>query len=1524
MKTKALTGLALVTALSACGGGGGGGTNFTPIKVSDLGTVDTSAISNGFASAIQQVAGDGLVDAKETLSVFKWVDANENINTTELAKYNVTVNGTKMSLQRAWFMLKGYKALYYDGKETFWENMIENEQYDDTDSTFVELKALAEKDDPNYAEKIGKGTKSVEEFKQEKNVVTLVSTTTSTITTDSDPVVGEPTVTTTYVDSSADTLLDDGRTKTEVTRTYTHTSKTPSTITTTTYTQYLYTYSNGTTNIANGPQTKTSATTYTTTISTEEKIISTSYTEPAVIETDRSESFDVSTKEDTTSVVSDPVITTTYSDTEDSGVVQENGDTLYTTTRTYTDKSVVTTTTTVTTTETSIRKVTIKYSDGTTEVVTDDPVITVTPVTTSEDTVTTSTRTELLSTRTESGVIESESIVYSVSSYEEDPVVIVNDPIVTTTYVDTEDNGVLQDNGDKLFTTTRTYTDTSTTKTETTIITVQTRIPTKTIKFTNGKIKKVVGDPIITKSSETTVSISDPVITTRTEVLSTRTVEKSITKTTEEKIKTVSDPVISDSVTTSTYVDNTEEINLDDGRTKIVVTRTYTYTTKVPSTITTTEYIKYTNTYSDGSVVVVDGPKTVTPVTTYTETSNTEDKVISTSYIEATVIDTVETYDISTSKDTTIVDGDPVVTTTYVDEEDAGVLQDNGDTIFTTTRTYTDKTTVTTSTTITTTETSVKTTVIKYANGATKTIIDDPVVTVTPVTTTKDTVTTSTRTEVISTRTVEAVVEPSEPTVISTNTFVDNLVYSHLDKTYGPETTTSEDIVTYSGSIQTTTRRATTCKIEYHEHFDKRETITRTTYSDGTKKDVIDSTEYFTRGKVNKFNHCDTVDTIISVINTDDGVIGEDHADMGTRTTGYNSDPNSYITDEYNYISNKQLSVSNFSSAYSRGWTGKNSLITIADTGANINHTDLNDNIKHTIDYSGTSISESSSHGTHVAGIAGAEKNGSGMHGAAFDADLAIAKVAGGYSYSFSNAKNAAAWGRDKGSVAINVSAEVRYDTGFRNSIVKKTDGEWYSTHWYYGTNGYNGAVNEAVGWKSALGNEQVLVKAAGNAGYDYSAGMNQMATATDANGNLILDGQMIIVGNWDENNKQINGSSNKAGTVCATYQNNVCIDAAKIKDYYIMANGTNITSTAEDGGYVTMTGTSMAAPVVTGSIAVLHQMWPHMKGKHLVQLVLVTGNKNIAGYNENVHGQGLLDMDKATRPVGATGIPTTGRTNGGVSSVIGGANVGGVSASQMQALTGVMILDSFERDFYIDLGDMTQSVDTRTASVAKQMGAVNYYGNYMNAEQHAVFPKFILDDNTNIEVGFGTSDKHYLGNSFSGTLGTTKDSTTLYANYNYKKGGLYAQAGLGFSTVNFDTTNSLLTTKTANVISSTATVGYEVEPSEGHKLGFSISQPVTVEDAKLDFSVPTSRTLDGEVKYESKTVNFKNNKREIDFGTYYTFNIRKTGNAEIDDFTSRLGLQGNVNTFAEIRTGVSALQKEIEKVAGFSVQLKF
>jgi len=1077
--------LASTTALAACGGGGGGGggDTYTPITVTNLGSVNTSSISNGFAAAIQTVSQDGLVDAQETVEIFEWVNSNANINTTELAKYTVDVNGTTMNLQEAWYLLKGYKALYYDGKETWWNNLVETGQYDDASDEYVELKLIADNDDPTYAKQIGEGGKTVDDFKADKGVKTLSSTTTDTITLTGDPVVGEPSVTTTYVDATVDTVLDDGRTQHDVVRTYTHTSKTPSTVTVTTYTLYTYTYSDGTTNTAKGAETTTETTTYSTTISTEEKTISTTYTAAASEETE-----------------------------------------------------------------------------------------------------------------------------------EETPEEVV---------------------------------------------------------------------------------------------------EEIVEETPEEPVEEV---------------------------------------------------------------------------------------------VEET---------------------------------------------------------------------------------------------------------------------------PEEITVTGTEVSYSEKTWSHVDKTYGTPVVTTEDVVTYEGTYKVTTRVTTTTTQQWHEHFDTQNKITVTYYSNTTTETVTE-TVLTSRGKVQKPDIVTTESVEIARVNTDadvndntgELVIGDDHEDMGTRTPGYVADATHYQTQEFEYLGTKQLSASNFDVAYSRGWTGKGSTVVIADTGANTNHTDLDSNIAHTIDYTGQGMNSGATHGTHVAGIAGAEKNSVGGHGAAFDANLAIAKVASGGQYSFSNALKAAKWGQGLGSVAINVSAEVNYDSAFRNSIIKSADGEYYSTHWYYGVNGYNGAVNEAVNWKSALGSEQVLVKAAGNAGWDYSAGMNQMATATDINGNLILDGQMIVVGNWDENNGKINGSSNKAGTVCATYQNGICIDAAKIKDFYIMANGTAVTSTSTDGGYTSMTGTSMAAPVVTGAIAVLHQMWPHMKGKHLVQLVLVTGNKNIAGYDENVHGQGLLDMDRATRPVGATGIPTSGRTNGGVSSVAGGANVQGVAASEIQALTSVMVLDSFERDFYIDLGDMAQSIDTRTASVAEQMGAVNYFKPYMTQDQQASVP-FAINDNSNIEVGFGKSDGHYLGNSFQGTLGTTEDSTTVYANYNYRNGGFYAQAGVGYTSVNFDKTNSMLV-DADNVVSSTATAGYELAPREGHTLGFAVSQPVTVESAEFTYRVPTARTLDGQVVHEMRTVDFKSADREIDLGTYYNFDITKTGIREVDAITTGLGLEGNVNAFAEIRNNVSSLKENIEKRAGVSVQLKF
>ena len=64
--------------------------------------------------------------------------------------------------------------------------------------------------------------------------------------------------------------------------------------------------------------------------------------------------------------------------------------------------------------------------------------------------------------------------------------------------------------------------------------------------------------------------------------------------------------------------------------------------------------------------------------------------------------------------------------------------------------------------------------------------------------------------------------------------------------------------------------------------------------------------------------------------------------------------------------------------------------------------------------------------------------------------------------------------------------------------------------------------------------------------------------------------------------------------------------------------------------------------------------MWPHMTGENTVKLILQTADKSYDGYDVGVDGQGRLDMDKATQPVGATGIPTDGRTTGNTISSTG------------------------------------------------------------------------------------------------------------------------------------------------------------------------------------------------------------------------------------------------------------------------------
>jgi hypothetical protein len=94
------------------------------------------------------------------------------------------------------------------------------------------------------------------------------------------------------------------------------------------------------------------------------------------------------------------------------------------------------------------------------------------------------------------------------------------------------------------------------------------------------------------------------------------------------------------------------------------------------------------------------------------------------------------------------------------------------------------------------------------------------------------------------------------------------------------------------------------------------------------------------------------------------------------------------------------------------------------------------------------------------------------------------------------------------------------------------------------------------------------------------------------------------------------------------------------------------------------------------------------MEGSNIAQVLLQTADKNLSNYSVTTHGQGLLDLDKATQPIGDLGISLTGRT-GTTATISGGVSISGVDDSVVASLSSVSAVDNFDRDFKVDLTSM-------------------------------------------------------------------------------------------------------------------------------------------------------------------------------------------------------------------------------------------
>ena len=640
------------------------------------------------------------------------------------------------------------------------------------------------------------------------------------------------------------------------------------------------------------------------------------------------------------------------------------------------------------------------------------------------------------------------------------------------------------------------------------------------------------------------------------------------------------------------------------------------------------------------------------------------------------------------------------------------------------------------------------------------------------------------------------------------------------------------------------------------------------------------------------------------------------------------------------YYKSRTLDPIKASTAYSRGYTGKGSLIAILDSGIDATNEDFkNGKILFVKDFSNSgSITDTVGHGTHVAGIAAGARNGLGTEGVAFDANLIIGKVTANGIVTVNTLIPAVQWAASNKADVINMSINFTLtQTALKAQLVSPGV---YKTA-YTNTTTLPGGMN-AQQWAAALTGETILVVAAGNDGTAWAGGISQLAAVTDSKGNLVLGGRMIVAGNWNEQtNKTVGPSNNGAAQLCMVMVGTVCQDKYKVSDFYLLAPGTGITSTVPTSisktGLATMTGTSMAAPAISGGAAIVHQMWPQMTGANIVKLLLVTADKNLPGYSVATMGQGMMDLDRATRPVGAVGIPTTGR--------LGGATVAGVSpiiVTSGSAGTGktssLMVVDSFERDFYVNSKVLTAYNKTGSFNAVQASMPYSTQNNYAlfnsYTDQNRVrvdnvevamykdnvgapsmvevaVNKSFGDVNIRYSAGMFSETNTWLGNSVAGFNGQGNNmaSTTQFvgvgASREFGNTKLYASAqhGVTFTRASSDNVKNI-----SPALSYTWTLGAEHKLDSKNTFGIMLYQPVSVYRAQADITAPVG--LDSEFNViQQHRGSLVADVKEVRAGMYYKFSEK--------NYT-------DVTAFAESRQNFRGQEGVKDHAVGFVVNQRF
>ncbi|MFV0622677.1 S8 family serine peptidase [Sphingomonas sp. ac-8] len=371
--------------------------------------------------------------------------------------------------------------------------------------------------------------------------------------------------------------------------------------------------------------------------------------------------------------------------------------------------------------------------------------------------------------------------------------------------------------------------------------------------------------------------------------------------------------------------------------------------------------------------------------------------------------------------------------------------------------------------------------------------------------------------------------------------------------------------------------------------------------------------------------------------------------------------------------------------AYDRGITGKGVTIAIIDSGIarsspefagriSSDSTGFEQRIARCATCPGETvppfaIDDNDGHGSRVASIAAAARNGTGMQGLAPDATILALKVTG----------------PDLDGVTAGSTTPIREGTqpnagliapALRESVAK---GAFVTVVSLNGFAGGQVAAEQRSAMDAFRAADRLLVESVANeTGKDSFAG--QFAENLVGSDRANADWFLFAIGvDANGNPRPANGN------------------AGVLADRMIAAVGVDVQVVDKDGSITTVTGNSFAAPAVGGAAALLKQYWPQLGGKAIARILLDTATDLGTPGVDPIYGAGLLNVEKAMQAQApASSFAAAQAVLARYASLDVSAPFGGsATASRIAKAAGSMtVFDRYGRDFA-----MTAPTGIRTRS---------------------------------------------------------------------------------------------------------------------------------------------------------------------------------------------------------------------------------